>query len=152
MHEPIKQEYAAIQKFIIECFDYIQPYFENVPENFVCPSVFFPALEMNSIKETVDSFSLSIFTDILFFEGNNNEAFEKSSLAVFRINEKHCKIPVYDANGNPTGNIVRLDTPDVSKVEEGVYKLHVAWVSKIGFDELTNKQKADNINFDYKFT
>lgn len=151
MHEIIKQEYAAIQKFIIECFDYIQPYFENVPEDFVCPSVFFPALETNATRETVNSFSISIYTDILFFAGNNNEAFYNSNLVAFRISEKHCKLPVYDINGSLTDNIIRLEQPEVSKVEEGVYKLHLAWVCKISFDELTNKQKADNINFDYKF-
>lgn len=147
MSEIIKQEYAAIQKFIIECFDCIHPYFENIPQEFACPAVFFPAPEMTSTRETTESFSLSIFADILFFAGDSNEAMTKSSLAAINISKKQCKIPVYDIDGNPTGEVIRTETPEVSKVEEGTYKLHVSWTSKIAFEENTEKNKAKNINF-----
>lgn len=147
----LQQEYAAVKKFIIDCLDDIYPYFENIPENFIVPSIFFPAVEITSLKETLNTFGFSAFADVVLYDKSTNDASFKAQKVVYNINLKHCKIPIYTKDGEETPEIVRVDLPEVSKIDEGVYQIHISWDSKISFDDIVNKPKAEKVNFDYNF-
>ena len=136
----LDRQMASIIKFTLERArnpngDKIRPYYNEVPEGFVVPSVYFPPVEVSSAGDTFASFALEYVWFIKFFHVNTPLAQELalSVLSSIRSNRNLISL-INDDSGDADGGGFRVRDPMVKKVDLGVFQMEVSWRSLRPYD------------------
>lgn len=134
----LEQEVASAIKFIHSACGSPPPYYWNVPQDFVLPSIYFPVPEIMSFGETLNSYKLEYTWHIKCFAKTNQAAYNMALRAAFAIKGSRNLIPLIDVNGEPEGKGFRLQDPSLRQIDEGVSQITIKWNSSRVFDDVLN--------------
>ncbi len=126
----LEQEIASIIKFTLDATGNPAPYYNEVKEDFVVPSVYFPSPEIDSDGETFSTYRLRYKWFIKFFHKTTEAAYDLAFKALIALKEKRNCVPLIDTKGGATGDSLRLADPAIKKLDSGAYQLALEWDSR----------------------
>lgn len=130
----LEQEIASIITFALHYADNPSPYYNNVPQNFNYPAMFFPQPEIVTAGDTFSTYAMRYAWYINTFCVKTEEAFELAWKVLTAIKRKRNLIPLIGDNGEPDGTGLRLDDPSIKPIEAGVVQLTLSWTSRRPYD------------------
>lgn len=77
----LEQEIASVIRFILDSAPGITPYYWDIPEGFVVPSVFFPQPELTPLGDTFASYAVEYDWYIQFFASTDEDAYASAAAA-----------------------------------------------------------------------
>ena len=77
----LEQEIASVIRFILDSVPGITPYYWDIPEGFVVPSVFFPQPELTPLGDTFASYVVEYDWYIQFFASTDEDAYASAAAA-----------------------------------------------------------------------
>lgn len=125
----MEQELASIFSFVLKSADSPQPYYRDIPQDFVVPSVYFPVPEISTGGDTFNTYGVEYDWYIKFFHSTTQEAYSLALKALTAIKENRNLIPLLDENGAKIGGI-RIKDPDLRIVDECAVQLTIRFVSR----------------------
>ena len=135
-----EQELASIAKFVIEASGNPQPYYNNIPQNFQYPSVYFPMPEISAKGDTLKTYAADYAWYIKFFAQSREEAYKLAFRAFTQISRKRCLIPIYNQDGSKAGKGIRIALPSVKVIDEGVAQLEITFRSYRPYEEIDGEK------------
>ena len=139
----LEQEVASIIKFVLDSAGNPAPFYNEIKENFVVPSCYFPAPEIDTDGETFSAYRLRYNWFIKFFHKTTEEAYAIARNALIALKGARNSVPIIDTDGKPTGEILRLLDPSIKKLDSGVYQLSLAWDSRRPYNDPEYPLSAD---------
>lgn len=138
----LEKEMASIARFIIESAGNPKPYFNEIMKDFVVPSIYFPPAEVRSSVFSLDSYEVGYSWFIKFFAQDKIGAYEKARVVMEQILKRRQNIPLYDIEGNVTGEKLRVKNPKIKALEDAAYQLMIEWDVVRGYEaEIIPKMK-----------
>jgi|GEM_PF-370177 len=127
----LEQEIASIIKYILNIAGNPSPYYDEVPEGFLVPSVFFPPPEIMSGGGTLSTYTLSYTWFIKFFHSDTPSAQSLGLEVLAAMQRERNRIPRIDDTGHENGEIFHIKDPSLKKVDSarGVAQLTLSWDS-----------------------
>ena len=125
----LDQEIASIMHYLINITDNPNPYYYNIPENFLTPAVFFPQPEITSQGDTLNTYALEFSWFVKFFDKDTQSAHMRALAALTALQEKKCVVPRIDEKGQLTGRGIRLNDPSLRVIDDGAVQLTLTWNS-----------------------
>lgn len=122
----LEREAASIADFVTKAAGGVMSYYENIPEGFAVPSVYFPKPDVISGGDTFSGYSTEYTIFINFFHSSTELAYELALPVLHKINEARRLIPVIDKKGK----YVRITNTELKKVDECAYQLQIDWTSR----------------------
>lgn len=120
----LEQDLAAVVRYIQDNVEEgTKLYFDEIPECFYVPSVYFQVPFTAGRKVTLRSFSVTMTMNIWFMASADWDAYAKAADMRDCIMLDNCVIPVVDKSGNKTGRALRVTPPDTRKIDEGIVQL-----------------------------
>lgn len=138
----LEQEIASIIMFTLEKSGNPTPYYDEVIEGFLLPSVYFPPPEVGSSGDTLATYALNYTLFVKFFHVDTRQAHENGLAVLTAIRAARNLVPLIDEDGKKTGRGFRLKDPSLKKVDgtPGVAQLELSWDSPRPYNA-TNAQK-----------
>lgn len=131
----VEQELASIAKYMNGITGINNIYFDEVPEGFKRPSLYFPVLEQITRGDTLTSFAYMNTWFIKVFDKETKPAFTTASNIVDTICKNKNLIPLVNEDGSPTGKGIRLKEIKLNKLDIGTIQIQVDWDSVYEFKE-----------------
>ena len=120
----LEQDLAAIVRYIQDnAEEGTRLYFDEIPEDFYVPSVYFQVPFTAGRKVTLRSFSVTMTMNIWFMASADWDAYAKVADMRDCIMLDNCVIPVVDKAGNETGRALRVTPPGTRRIDEGIVQL-----------------------------
>ena len=117
----LEQEIASVIRFILDSVPGITPYYWDIPEGFVVPSVFFPQPELTPLGDTFASYAVEYDWYIKFFASTDEDAYASAAAALNAICAARLLVPLIDEAGAAVGGGVRLKDPGgVKRLDTGM--------------------------------
>lgn len=142
----LEQEIASIIKFTLDSAGNPAPYYNEVKEDFIVPSCYFPSPEIDSDGETLVTYRLRYSWFIKFFHKTTEEAYAMALRVLLAIKGARDRVPIIDTEGKTTGELLRLRDPSIKKIDSGVYQLYISWDSRRPYND-PEYLYSQNINF-----
>jgi hypothetical protein len=144
----LEQNLAAVARYIQDnTEDGTVLYFDEIPEDFFVPSVYFQAPYTSGRKQTLRSYSTTITMNCWFMDLKDWDAYGKASDMRDNIMLDDCKIPIFDRSGKDTGRTLRVKEPETRKIDEGIVQLTITFDSYFHAE----KSKATGVDKVQKF-
>lgn len=125
-------------------------YEDNVPENFMVPSLYFPAHSSYPSASALNSYQSSYSIYAKVFAVTKREAGELAEKIVQGIMLRKCQIPLFEENGADSGKIIKLDPPSSRVIDEGMAQVTLTYRIIRGFTkEKSTGAQSVNINKNY---
>lgn len=147
----LDQELASIIHTVLEAANNPTPYYQNVPEGFDVPSVFFPVPEKFAGSSSLSSYEISYMWFIKFYASESADAFIMASNVLEHIVSRRNAIPLYNTDGTLTGKSMRIDFPRIRKIEDGVIQMQIEWNSIRPYHVDTEAVKAAQFDSNIRF-
>lgn len=145
----MEQELASIFSFVLKSADSPQPYYRNIPQDFVVPSVYFPVPEITTCGDTFNTYGAEYDWYIKFLHSTTQEAYSLALKALTAIKENRNLIPLLDENGAKNGEGIRIKDPDLRIVDECAVQLTIRFVSRRQYIQ-SNGPKSQDFAIDVK--
>ena len=100
----LEQEIASVIRFILDSLPGITPYYWDIPEGFVVPSVFFPQPELTPLGDTFASYAVEYDWYIKFFASTDEDAYASAAAALNAICAARLLVPLIDEAGAAVGH------------------------------------------------
>ena len=81
----LEQEIASVIRFILDSVPGITPYYWDIPEGFVVPSVFFPQPELTPLGDTFASYAVEYDWYIKFFASTDEDAYASAAAGTAQL-------------------------------------------------------------------
>ena len=92
----LEQEIASVTRFILDSVPGITPYYWDIPEGFVVPSVFFPQPELTPLGDTFASYAVEYDWYIRFFASTDEDAYASAAAALNALCAARLLVPLID--------------------------------------------------------
>lgn len=146
----LEQEIASVIRFILDSVPEITPYYWDIPEGFVVPSVFFPQPELTPLGDTFASYAVEYDWYIQFFASTDEDAYASAAAALNALCAARLLVPLIDETGAAAGGGVRLKDPGgVKRLDTGTAQLTLHWDSRRPYNRV-DCQKVMHYNLDLK--
>lgn len=122
------------------------PYFDEIPEAFVVPSIYFPVPRVICKKVTLASFRFTVMVNCQFMAVDEWAAYQYASEVRDHLLVDHCAIPILKKDGLPEGNYMRITEPEIRKIDNRSIQLSFDLIQYVSFAE-TEEMKAEDIKF-----
>ncbi len=122
------------------------PYFDEIPEAFVVPSIYFPVPRVICKKVTLASFCFTVMVNCQFMAVDQWEAYQYAADVRDHLLVDHCAIPILKKDGLPEGNYMRITEPEIRKIDNRSIQLSFDLKQYVSFAE-TEEMKAEDIKF-----
>lgn len=129
----IEQEIASIIRFVLEACGDPTPYYHNIPESFVVPSVYFPVPETEFQPDTFSGYRAEYSMFVSFFHSSTELAYQLAAPVCHSINAARRQIPEIDYDGKWTGKYVRIQDTRLKKADECAYQLQLEWTGRYNY-------------------
>lgn len=150
MDIPLEQSIGSVVKYITERdSESIKVYFNNIPDEFAVPSLYFPIPNVESKKVSLSSYVNRISFEVWVMDRSNWEAEARAASLRDALMLDDLLIPILDIDGTATGKGLRIMEPTQRKQETGV--VIVAFTIKDYFKAEKNPQKAHDIYYAWHF-
>lgn len=127
----LEKETASVIKFVTDAAGSATPYYHNIPENFIVPSVYFPRPDVISGGDTFSTYNAEYTIFINFFHSSTELAYELALPVLHKINAARRLIPVIDEKGKyEKGKFIRVKNAELKKVDECAYQLQLEWICR----------------------
>ena len=117
------QYIASLARSCLELGNISIFYDENMPEDFIIPSLYFPPPETSLSGSALGSYSTKYSIYAKVFAKTKLEAVMMADSIAQGIMMKKCLIPIYNEDGTDSGEIFKMDPPDVRGVNEGMAQI-----------------------------
>lgn len=131
----LEQEVASIIKFILDSTGNPAPYYNEVKENFVVPSCYFPSPEIGTGGETFRTYRLHYIWLVKFFHSTTEGAYQMALTALTALKGARNLVPIISTDGSRTGDGLRINDPEIKKVDSGVYHIKIEWDSRRPYND-----------------
>lgn len=119
---------AGLQECLASAARYIQdhagidaaPYFNELPENFYVPSIYFPVPRTESHRATLSSWRTDINMECWFAAATDWEAMRYAEHVRDCILADNCAMDILDVSGTASGTKVRVSEPTIRKQEDRI--------------------------------
>lgn len=146
----LEQEIASAIRFIIDSAGGPTPYYHNVPQGFLVPSVYFPPPEIVSAGDTLLTYSLEYSWYVKFFHKDTQSAEALAFAALTALQGRKNVVPLIDENGELTGRGFRMMDPVLRPLENAA-QLTLMWKSPRPYDaESSQKMMTYDLNMTAK--
>ena len=125
----LDQEIASAMRYLIDASGNPNPYYYNVPEDFLTPAIFFPQPEITSRGDTLKTYALEFSWFVKFFDKDTQSAHLMAFAALTALQYKMCVVPLLNNDGTPTGRGFRMNDPSMRPVDDGAVQLTLTWDS-----------------------
>lgn len=120
----LEQSLAAAVRYIQDnAIEGTKLYFDEIPEDFYVPSVYFQVPYTAGKKVTLRSYRTTLTMNCWFMEAKDWDAYARAADMRDCLMMDDCKIPVFNEDGEPTGTCLRIGEPDTHKIDEGIVQL-----------------------------
>jgi len=141
----LEQEIASVIQFTLANagIPAPAPYYYEVPEGFIVPSVYFPVPEVASGGWTLSDYALTYAWFIKFFHRDRQGAYDNALAVLNAIKERRGSIPLIGVDGAPIGRGFRVKHSEIKSIsgEFGAAQLYLSWESARPYLE----QKAEKM-------
>ena len=127
MDVSLERSLAAVVRFVQDNSEEgTQLYFDEIPENFYVPSVYFQVPYSAGKKATLSSYCTTMTMNIWFMAHLDWEAQVAAARMRDEIMLNDCLVPIMDEVGKETGKALRVTPPTTRKVDEGIVQLSLS--------------------------
>lgn len=144
----LEQELASIARFIFDNTGIQAVYYNEMPESFQTPSLYFPVPEVMTRGDTMNSYALVYSWYVKVFDKRSNTAYNKAFNVLNAIKRKRNLIPLINPDGTLAGGGIRVKDPRLSKLDTGVVQIQIDWDSIRSFD-VTSADKVMKVIFEW---
>lgn len=128
MEITLEQGLAAVVRYIQDhAEEGTKLYFDELPEDFYVPSVYFQIPFTSGRKATLRTYCTTINLNCWFMESQDWDAYAKAAEMRDLIMLYNCIVPLYDLDGNRTGKGIRTGIPDTRKIDDGTVQLSLSF-------------------------
>lgn len=131
----LEQEIASVMNFLIEATGRPKPYYRNVPEGFVVPSIFFPIPELTSSGDTMRTYKTEYSWYVKFFGKYDEDAYALGLAALNAIKSKRNLVPLIDETGSELDEGIRISDPTLRPLDDGATQLAIRWESRKPYED-----------------
>lgn len=145
----------ALEQSLASAVRYIQnhskietaPYFDEEPEQYKVPSLYFPVPWTQSKKVTLSTYRSTLIFQCQFMASTDWEAYQTAVNVRDCMLLDGCGIPLMNKDGTLSNSFVRIVNPEVKKIERGIVQLSFELMH---YFTPTNPlgQKVENFIFD----
>lgn len=127
----LEQEIASLMKHVLISAGSPAPYYDEAPEDFIVPAVYFPQPEITSEGDTLLTYALLYTWSVKFFHSDALGAQALGLAVLTTLQETKNVVPLISENGDYTGCGFRLKDPRLKVIETspGVAQLTLTWAS-----------------------
>lgn len=127
----LDQEIASIIRFTHREAGSPSPYYEEIPEGFLLPAVYYPTPEARTRGDTLQTYAMEYTWFIKFFHLDMPRAYELAFTALTALQASRCLIPLITLDGAPTGRSLRIKDPALHAIGDrpGAAQLTLTWNS-----------------------
>lgn len=136
----LEQEIASIIRFILDATTGLTPYYQQVPDSFIVPAVYFPQPVFAARGETFLTYALEYDWFVKFFASTDGEAQAHAARALNAICAARLLVPLIDEQGQSVGRGVRLKDPELSKVDDNAYQIRLQWDSRRPYNAVEHQK------------
>lgn len=126
----MEQEIASIILFMLNSAGNPTPYYNEVKEGFAVPSMFFPTPTIDTEGETFATYKMHYILNVICFHKTTQDAYILAQKTLTAIKAARNLVPLIREDGKPTGELLRLDDPEIKEVDSGAYQISVSWDSR----------------------
>lgn len=131
----LEQEIASVMRFVLDSAGGPTPYYDEIPEGFLVPAVYFPPPEISSRSDTLSAYALEYTLYIKFIHNTTPEALALGNAAYFTLLRARNLIPLIDCDGNQTGRGLRTKYASLRKIDTGTFQFDLTWDSRRPYAE-----------------
>lgn len=150
----LEQCLGSAVRFIIDSdVEGSKAYFDEVPQSFYVPSVYFPVPSVECSKVTMQSYLNRVTFTVWFQARTDWEAEARCASVRDQLMMNNMKIPLCNKeDGSLNGKAVRVDNPIQRKIEEGIVALTLPIMDyfKTGFDPEEHEPKIWHMYIEWK--
>lgn len=144
----LEPELASIAKHVIEIAVPKATYYNEIPEGFKVPCIYFPTPEISSDADTTSTYKVQYVWLLHFFHCDTPLAYDLALRVLTSIREERNLIPLYDFDGIETGKVLRIKDPRLIKLDSGVVQLEIIWDSRRPYNAPPSL-KMEEVHFDF---
>lgn len=138
------QVLASAVKYVQEnCEEEINFYFDEIPENFLVPALYFPVPQVISKKVTLASYASTLFLEVWFFAKDEWKAYSYARNVQENLLQAECMLPIVKKDGTKEEWSIRITEPEVQKIDQRTIQLSFALKNYFSF--AAEEGKAKNI-------
>lgn len=119
-------------------------YFDEIPEDFFVPSVYFQTPTISGSKATLSTYKSSYILNCWIMDLKDWDAYSRTEDLRDSILLDNCEIPLVDISGKRTGKSVRTGIPEMRKIDEGIMQLMIPF--DVYFTRQTEEIKMQNLH------
>lgn len=124
MEITLEQSLAAAVRYIQDNSETnTKLYFDEIPEDFYVPSIYFQVPTTSGRKATLRSYCTTITMNVWFMASDDWSAYANAAEMRDKIMLDNCEMPVYAADGKNTERYIRVNEPDTRRIDEGINQL-----------------------------
>ena len=114
------------------------PYYYELPEGFVVPSVYFPTPEVAPMGDTFSSYKFEFVWFVKFFHVNELQVYELAFDVLTAITTSRNLIPMIESDGAQANYGIRIKNPKLKKIDgtPSVLQLEISWKSSRPYTEI----------------
>lgn len=139
-----EQVLASAVKYVQEnCKEELNFYFDEIPENFLVPALYFPVPQVISKKVTLASYASTLFLEVWFLAKEEWKAYSYARNVQESILQAECMLPIVKKDGTKEDWSLRVTEPEVQKIDQRTIQLSFALKNYFSFGK--EEGKAENI-------
>lgn len=115
----------------------MKDYTRQLPQDFVRPSMYFPAPTTNLTPDFIGGYKHSAIINIKFFDVQTVDAVESAQTIADSISNNMLLVPMLNFDGTRGQGYVRIESVDVRAVDQGIGQLSIRWCSLYKYTEQT---------------
>lgn len=123
----LEQSFASVVRYIQNKADNKAAlYFDDLPEAFAVPSLYFPVPRTDTKKVTFSTYLTTLYLDTWFMEATDWQAYADAATVRDSLMMDECKVNLMKKDGTLDDKYIRLTDPSTSPVDTGIVKMTCA--------------------------
>ncbi|MBU8720535.1 phage tail terminator family protein [Bacillus subtilis] len=140
----MNQEVGSIMGYLYKLYP-VQVYSEEIPQDFVVPSLYIPPASTVDGVDTVSTFQKSYVLNVKLFHKNTQEAHNEAERIADTLRGKRGLIPLIRESGEDTGDFIRLSRIE-TRISDDYASIVLNWTSRYWYER---EQHSSLENFDF---
>lgn len=144
----LKEQYLlSIARFMHKSGKKVAPtlraVFSELPENMSVPAIYFPDPEVLPFPATLssDRLNYSLFAKVIAM--TTEAAYEIAAQIQRDVIGQQSLIPILNEDGTDTGNFIRMEKPQIKKIDRHTYQLNLGWNETVGLDSIDKTEVGE---------
>ena len=142
----LEQAFASIIRYVQDHASAEKLYFDELPENFAVPSIYFPVPTTESTKATFETWMTEIYVDVWFMGATDWLANAGACAVRDSLLHDECCIGIINEDGTVSGDKLRLAPPRTMKLSERCVQLTLRLRHYHSFDRQETALEHVHIN------